>query len=222
MSNKDQEPKENEPKLMKFDAYLLKGKKLTKEEAIKYPILAAAEGLPDENVIHAFESQDEFVKWIQSTKYANDAQKALQTIEHAKTFKDDHAHAKQRQQKLVKRVQEDLEELSTRIGQPLFSPALLRRASIDSPVLEGKILNTCVLWELSGGRGAACPTFGIPYPDLGWFGWSNRAVSVSVNGFIVLCDDPWFGGQSVWLFGFFWALFELGAFSFRASSCYGS
>jgi hypothetical protein len=222
MSSKDQTPKENGPRLMKYDVYLFRGKKLKKEEAVKYPILAAGDGLPQEDVIHAFGSQDEFAKWIQNTEHSSNVQKALQTIEHVKTFKEDHADARHRQRKLVKRVQEDLDELSTRMGLPLSSPALLTRASIDSPILEGRILNTCILWELSGGRGAALPTFGIPYPDLGWFGWSDRAVSVSVNGFMVLCDGIWYGGQSVWLFGLFWPLFELGAFSFRASSVYGT
>jgi len=220
--NKDQAPNKNGPRVMKYDAYLLNGKKIMKEEAVKYAIMAAGDGLPQEDVIHVFNSQEEFFKWIQGTKHSNDVQKALQKIEHAKTFKDNDADAKSRQQKVVKRVQEDLEELSTKMGLPISSPALLKRASVDSPVLEGPILNTCVLWELSGGRGAALPTFGLPYPDLGWFSWSNRAVSVSVNGFIVLCDGAWYGGPSVWLFGLFWPLFELGAFSFRASSCYGT
>jgi len=139
--------------------------------------------------------------------------------------KGDNAVARERQEKLAKRVLEDLQELSERTGLPVSSTELLMKASDDSQPLEGRIFNhSALLWEQSGGIGAAWPVFGIPYPDLNWFLWGNRAVSINVNGLNILTDNPWYGGQWVVLFGFFgWPLFELGGFGFarRAEAIFG-
>jgi hypothetical protein len=213
-------------RVLNFDKYVVNGKQTKKEEAVKYPIMAAGEGLSDEDgAIYAFESQQAFVKWSGKTKQAETIARALEGIEVLKKDKQkDNNVAKERQEKLARRVLEDLDELSRRTGLPISSTELLMKASEDSPLLEGRIFDhSSFIWERSGGMGAAWPVFGIPYPDLNWFQWGNRAVSINVNGFAVLTDNAWFGGQSVFLFGIGWPLFELSllGFAFRAEAIYG-
>jgi hypothetical protein len=211
-------------RVLRFDKYMVNGKQTKKEDAVKYPIMAAGEGLSDEGAIYAFDSQQAFVKWSEKTKHAERVAGALKAIEVVGQYKQkDNTVAKGRQKKLAKRVLEDLSELSKRTGLPISSTELLMKASEDSHILEGRIFDhSSVLWELSGGMGAAWPSFGIPYPDLNWFRWGNRAVSISVNGLAILTDNPWYGGQWVVLFGFGWSLFELAGlnFQFRAEAIY--
>ena len=215
-----------EHRVMKLDKYVVNGKQTKKEDAVKYPIMAAGEGLSDEGAIYAFDSQRAFVKWSEKTKQAETIARAVEGIEVIKKDKQkDHNVAKERQEKLAKRVLADLEELSKRTGLPISSTELLMKASDDSPLLEGRIFDhSSMMWDRSGGQGAPWPVFGIPYPDLNWFQWGNRAASIHVNGYAVLTDNPWYGGQSVFLFGFVWVLFELTFFNFhsKAESIYGS
>jgi hypothetical protein len=207
-------------RVIKLERYMFHGKELSEGEALKYPVVAAGEGLQEENVGYVFESHEDFAKWSQETKHAEKVAEALQSIEKIKAYeKKDNSAAKERQGVLAKRVLEDLQELSQRTGVPLESPELLMKASFDSEPLEGKIFNhSAIIFELSGGGGAGWPSFGIPYPDLNWFQWGNRAVSVRVSGLAILTDDTWYRGQWFVMFGFFWVLFELGGFSFRAEA----
>jgi hypothetical protein len=197
------------------DKYKLHGKELKKEEALKYPIMAAGDGLPEENVVYLFNSHQEFVKWSRETKHVDRVTQALEKIERIKqSEKEDNSAARQRQEKLAGRMLEDLEALSERTGLPVSSSDLLIKASDDSQLLERRIFDhSSMLWELSGGRGAAWPVAGA-YPDLNWFQWGNRAVSINANGVNILTDNPWYGGQWLVLFGFLWPLFELNPFGF--------
>jgi hypothetical protein len=116
---------------------------------------------------------------------------------------------------MAKRVLEDLQELSARTGLPVSSNELLMKASDDSQPLEGRIFHhSAMLWEQSGAIGAALPVFGVPYPDLNWFLWGNRAVSANVNNLNIFTDSPWYGGSWLVLYGAGWPLFELGGFGF--------
>lgn len=209
-------------RVFNFDKFKLHGKELKREEALKFPVMAAGDGLPEENTVYVFDSHQDFLKWSKETKQADTIDQTSQKIEKIKqNEKGDNTAAKQRQEKLAKRVLEDLQELSERSGLPISSRELLMKASDDSNLLEGRIFHrSAILWEQSGGIGAAWPVFGVPYPDLNWFRWGNRAVSIHVNGVALLTDKSWFSGPSVWLFGLFWPLFELSGlgFEFRAEA----
>jgi hypothetical protein len=210
---------ENQPqhRILKFDKYLVNGKQTKREDAVKYPVMAAVEGLSDEAAIHAFDSQQAFVKWSEKTKHAEKIAGAIEAIEAVRQYKQkDNTVAKGRQKKLAQRILEDLEELSKRTGLPISSTELLMKASEDSPLPEGRIFNhSAVLWEQSRGMGAAWPSFGVPYPDLNWFQWGNRAASINVNGHAYLYDQPWYSGQMIFLSAAFWSLFELASFNFQ-------
>ncbi|HYE73733.1 MAG TPA: hypothetical protein VEF04_10390, partial [Blastocatellia bacterium] len=68
-------------RVLKFDKYVVNGKQTKKEDAVKHPIMAAGEGLLDEGVIYAFDSQQAFVKWSEKTKHAEKVAGALEAIE---------------------------------------------------------------------------------------------------------------------------------------------
>ncbi|HEX7314815.1 MAG TPA: hypothetical protein VF297_12890 [Pyrinomonadaceae bacterium] len=207
----------NGHRVLTFNKYELQGKKAAKEDAVKYPVLAAGEGLPNEDLVYAFDSKESFAKWAEKTKHAEKIAGILKGLEKVKGYeKKDNTVAKRQQAKLAQRVLEDLKELSDRTGLPIASTELLKRASDESEPLEGRIFHhSSVLWEHPGGWGAAWPAFGVPFPDLNWFQWGNRASSVSVNNFALLTDNPWYGGQSVYLFGVLWTLYNLANFGFE-------
>ena len=199
-----------------FDKYSHGGKSIDKEEALKLPVLAIGDGLPSDDTVYAFESKKALAEWAKTTDHAERVVSAIKGMESVEQLRQrDHSYAKQRQLRIVERALKDLTELSQRTGLPLSSPELLMKASHESDPLEEPIFHhSALLWERSAGQGAALPCIG-PFPDLNWFGWGNRAVSLNANGVVVLTDNPWYGGQSVWLFGFFWPLFELAGFGFE-------
>jgi hypothetical protein len=109
-------------RVLNFDKYKFHGKEVKKEEALKFPIVAAGEGLPEEETVYVFDSHQDFAKWSKETRHAEKITQALRNIERAKQKeKGDNAVARQRQEKLAKRVLEDLQELSERTGSPVSS-----------------------------------------------------------------------------------------------------
>lgn len=174
-----------------------KGTQLTIKELAGYPVVAHGMGLPDENVIYAFDSDQAFKEWIEGTEHADRVRHVDQlTAEARKDETRDITVEMQRQKKAaIERITDQLNDLSRKTGLDVASEELLLKAE------EGGIFG--IVLVLFDGLDLLSPWIPLvgPQPNLGWFGWNDRASSFFVSGVVRLSTRTWFRGDTEWLIG---------------------
>lgn len=207
--------------------FIVEGKAVSDFEADRYPILAA--GLIADNVVHAFNTQKEFEKWTESTRYLERIRSVETKILEAKQYEETETSAiKQRQIKVVNRIIEDMNELAERLELDPASEELFLKATSKSDVLEGPIFDPAIVFDSIGTFGSigVSGSSWLPFttgvwPDLRWFDWNDRISSVTVSGLVVFFEHTWFAGRCLWLGAIpLWYFHDLKIFGFnnRASS----
>jgi hypothetical protein len=188
--------------------FISNGKVLKQADAVKYPILAC--GLTETNITHVFEDNQTFEKWAATTSSAAKINSIFAKIAEAKKYKKtDISYLKNRKEKIIERVNQDMTDLAERTGLDPASEELFLKATLDSDDLEGAIFDPITAFD-SVGRGGF--EIGAPgawihlpgggYPVLGWGGWDNRISSVRISGLALFCQNNWWGGATLWLAGF--------------------
>jgi hypothetical protein len=205
--------------------FLSKGRFIDKEEARKRPIMVVGSILPDDRLAQTFDSDEEFHKWIDHTPHAekvHQIEKAVAQVR--KRQHEDHTQSQRRLKATVDRVTRELHELAARhqldpreAGYELFVKATVERDPMDPPIFD-----PAMLYEHVGAKGDCLPLLTVvPYADLSYLLWNDRASSVAVYGAGFLWEDPWFTGAKILFYGAPWA-FNLTDYGWndRASSAY--
>jgi hypothetical protein len=186
------------------------GRRIEPREAFEYPVLAVGTGY-GENVARAFVSHEAFNKWARGTMFAEPIAQINSAVLETLRLRDaDHTEAMRRQQEIVDRIHREIDALAERTGLEPNSLALFRRATIDSPLLEGPIIDAIILHDTPmtsagtwpPGRFLVIPS-NIPIPDFTWplINFNDLASSVIIVGAGVICEHIWYGGRWVWLLG---------------------
>jgi hypothetical protein len=196
--------------------YIHEGNEATRRDIAKAPVVATGTGLPEEDTVFGFRSNETFLEWAKQTDHADRVENAIETIKAAQKREDsDLERAQKVQRRRVERTREDLEDLAAETGLKLGSIELYMRAK-EGDLLEGPVLGSYVLHENSNFSGRFLPVFtGIAMPDFGWFGFDNRASSVSISGLGLATDRTWYRGRAFWMFGFPFARFPFAPAGFN-------
>src|SRR5205823_3626085 len=142
-----------------------------------------------------------FSRWAAGTKHAAKFAEQDEIVAKAREFeKADNSAAIERMKLRTDRISEDLRALSTRTGLPINSMELLRRASVDYPIIEGPVFHSSLAFEHINGGGAELPLV-VTMPDLGWLRWSNRISSIFLIGYGMFADLTWYRGSKLHLVG---------------------
>src|SRR4051812_32086308 len=97
--------------------FVLKSKFISREEAIREPILVAGFGLPDERLVYVFNSDEDFAEWSKLTIFGDQISRVLASIAQAqKQEGEDLTAVIQRRQAKTARIFDELQELSERTG----------------------------------------------------------------------------------------------------------
>ena len=84
------------------------------------------------------------------------------------------------------------------------------KATVERHPLEGSIFDPVILFDQATTSGPFLPLLVCPMPDLGWFGWGDRAsCALTITGAAVLFEHPWFRGRQLWLFGWWYVVTTL-------------
>jgi hypothetical protein len=206
-------------------SFFSNGKRIEIDTIKNYEWLAVGYDWNNNNV-HAFESRDAFIKSIQNTKFGSEMSRIFSIIDEAKKYEnEDNSLAIQRQRKFIKRTSDDLKELSKRTRLTIGSEELFERAAIKSHILEGKILNSALLFENYNCSGRFLPIpANVPQPSFDAFNFDNIASSGLYQAILCLWEKSWFKGTAISFCHMnpFWpARFNLqGWWNDKASSCY--
>jgi hypothetical protein len=174
---------------------------ITKAElSDRFPVMALGDGLPLQDVVYLFDSEEAFFTWSKRTAYAEHIARIQAFVEEAqKHEQDDPTVYIERVQTVTERIRADLQKLSARTGLPLGSIELLKHATIESPILEGPIFHSALLYDQPNERG---DTLGVVMtPNFGWVDWDDRASSILALGVGFLARLHWFRGHKVWFAG---------------------
>jgi hypothetical protein len=203
-----------------------KGRLITAEEASEVPILVMGNGLPDEGLAYAFDSDEAFGKWVRHTKMADAVEEIHHTIHDASQLETTDTRVfEAAQQARINDILENLRRLAARTGLEPESIQLAERATLNRPLLEPPIFDPAFLFSnLVGGvpSGSWLPIpANVPFPDLTWLGWNDRARGGFVHGLLLLTQHTWWRGRQTWLSGA-WSRFDLrlGNFDRIASAAY--
>jgi hypothetical protein len=198
------------------------------EEAARVRVLAyGATPYPDQ--VTAFESVDELRKWVDGTDYKDGFARAMASVEVAREgFAKDPGKVLVMQQAAVKEVGRKMEELARETGLDPNSRDLFLRATVDPDPLRGPIFRSAQVFD---GPGCTGQRLDIPswraFPNLGFFGFNDRASSVRVHSFssLLLCEHVNYAIEGRWTF-FFGGLWWSNSFDLEwplnngVSSCY--
>jgi hypothetical protein len=185
-----------------------KGRIINEDELVRtlgarHPIRHFAIGTEGrrENVVDAFESDDEFNEWVREQGFEDRAQEIREAVRKSKRDQEnrDHSDLIERHVEEVHRTRDALRRLSEKTGLALNSPELFRRAH-EGQAGEERIFRTFLLYEHVNYGGAAVPVL-LTWPDFRWLGFNDRCSSLHWAGAGVLCEHIWYGGQWFWLFG---------------------
>ena len=94
---------------------------------------------------------------------------------------------------LTRRIVADVQGLAARLGVDETSAEVLKLALEGGSVLEPPLLHSAILYDREGCSGAWRPLpSGVPFPNLSWIGFNDRAGAVRVHGFLALWKNRWF------------------------------
>jgi hypothetical protein len=183
--------------------FLRKGKYLEKEEAAERPVTAAVGWLAEENLVLVFDSQQEFMRWAEDTRYAGAFSRIGKTVMEARNYEhSDNEAVRQRQSAVIERISNELNELADRASLEQGYKEVVEAATINRNPLEPPIFESVVLFDGTDLQGAALPLPNAPFPNLGWFGWGDRASSILVTGAVgALHARSWFRGARFYFGG---------------------
>jgi len=182
--------------------FATKGTRLTEKQLARYPIIVAGTDLPEKDAVYAFDSRRAFNDWVRSTKFADKVSHANKLRGKAMKYeKTDNTAARERQKLSVDRITNELKELSRRTGLDIASKELLLKATVERHPLESSIFDPVILFDRPTTTGSFLPLLTCPMPNLGWFGWNDRAsCALAIFGGVVLFQRTWFRGGQAWIF----------------------
>lgn len=184
---------------------LVDGAQRDADALAKAPIVAMGTGLPDSaNAAYGFKSKAAFETWAAETDHAERVAAGLEVVARRKKLANaDHTVARRRQTARVKQIRAELRDLSQRTGLPIGSQELFLKATSEADPVEGAIFDPFILHDTSNFGGGFLPVFGgLPLGDFGWFGFDNRASSVTISGLGLITEHVWYVGRQFWMFGF--------------------
>lgn len=176
-------------------------------ELSQYPILACGAGLPDENTLYAFDTDEGFERWISGTPHADHVRRVKGEIAAAKRLEHaDNAFEIEKQRVLSERFIKDLHDLSLSTGLPANSVELLRKVVAERNPLRGS--NPLFLYEHINFGGSIYPVWGWSGSFSSWWGsnFHQRASScIAIDAVVgIICERSWWGGRWLWFFGPVW------------------
>lgn len=195
-------------------------KRIPNEEAVRFPSLVAG---TDERRVYAFESDKAVLNWAEDSEHAEVFERMYKRISAAQAYeRGDNSVAEARQKANVKRISKEFGLLADRLDLDVGSEELFLKATVDAPILEGSIFDPAVLYDTETYSGSYVALPNAPFPNLGWFGFNDKASSLLVHGQVVLSENTWFKGRKVFFFGIPYGKFVLSQFAFsnRASSAH--
>ncbi len=184
--------------------------------------------------IFVFRNENDLRAWAREAPHpiaeqierTNEIARKAQELENA-----DNAQAIFWQNLITKRIMSDMQSLADRFRLDPASEELLKIAYEGASVLEPPVLRSAILYDRAvpaGARtrceGAWRPIpAGVPFPNLSWIGFNDRASAVRVHGFIALWQHRWFRGRRAILTGYPWPCLPLVDLNFDniASSAIG-
>lgn len=177
-------------------------KSLTEFAELEAPALVYGEELPFSSFVYVFSNVYEMNEWAQKTKIGSEVSSCLKLLPNAQAQEaNDHKRAKKKLKQKANRIVKDLKELSEITGLSTGSMELLKRATVEAPLIEGSIFDPALLYTDIGFEGTVTPLWsGLWLPDFRWFDMNDRVSSVHALGFIALFEHIWWQGASVWLF----------------------
>jgi hypothetical protein len=194
--------------------FLAEGDELERTEALKYPVLVAGDIMSERNAVAVFESNDGFLEWAKTTKYADKTAEVSRLIsESPRMNKDQEKRLQAKTQETIRK----LEKLSAETNMPIWSAELFARAH------EAGVLQSSLLFRHINQGGDFRPIYtGIPVPHFGLIGFTDTASSALVSGVLLLCSRFWFRGARLWLYGAPAAQWNLTDFGFNDRAASGA
>lgn len=151
-----------------------------------------------------FSDEDEFLAWnrtspiTQHVKKIDDLVKKAQSFEHIGN--DDVIYW---QRLLSDRTISDMKILAERFRLDVTSVELFKIAHEGASIFEPPIIRSATLYDHGECGGSWRVLFtGVPYPNLSWIGFNDRASSVRLTaGIGMLTQHRWFRGRRVFVSG---------------------
>jgi hypothetical protein len=149
--------------------------------------------------VFVFRGEDELRSWLRAAPAplaeqvarTDELARKAQALEHADTER-----AAFWQDLLSRRIMADVQGLAARLGADETSAEVLKLALQGASVLEPPLLHSAILFDRDGCGGAWRPLpSGVPFPNLSWIGFNDRAGAVRVHGFLALWRNRWFRGR---------------------------
>jgi hypothetical protein len=147
------------------------------------PFLAAGDMIPEENVIHAFDSEGNLEDWLLSMGIKDKYDRIkMQNSEIQKLeFNHDHSKLKSQQKRVINDLLSSAPSSSSSPSSITFIPAICEHINFAGPNV-----------PLNGN---------FPYPRLRWFGFNDKASSAIAAGVCVLYEHDWFKGRNFVVLG---------------------
>jgi hypothetical protein len=154
--------------------------------------------------IFIFRNEDDLHAW------AREVPEIIEQIERVKEItrkaqeveNDDHTQAMIWQNLITKRIMSDMQSLADQLRLDPTSEELFKRAVEGVSVLVPPVLRSAILFDRPecGGAWRTLPS-GVPFPNLSWIGFNDRAGAVRVHGFLWLWKNRWFRQRSAFFTG---------------------
>lgn len=155
--------------------------------------------------IFIFRNASDLHAWARSTPspIAEQIERTSELARKAQELENaDNAQAIFWQDLIIKRIASDIQSLADRFRLDPVSEKLLKIAYEGASVLEPPVLHSAILFDRSqcGGAWRPLPS-GVPFPNLSWIGFNDRAGAVRVHGFLQLWKNRWFRQRSAFFTG---------------------
>ena len=201
------QPTERPSEPMRIRRYLVNGKESSKGELAGQPFIVAGADLPEEGTAYGFSQEESFCRWAAGTSHAASFARTIGTIKLGQQLEgtDVGARAVKRIEVAVKRLQEELEELSRETGLAMGTPGFFVRAHTPRSVLEPPLLGSTLLFDKVQGSLANPDFSGAFFPVVltvpTFFGFNDKASGALVAGLCTLHDKTFFRGAAAFMLG---------------------
>jgi hypothetical protein len=184
-----------------FQGRLLDSESLLRDDQLRRaetPILAAGPGLPDQDTVHVFSSDEEFGDWATQTRVDDQVKQIKEKADSLLKRKDSYTKAEdEKTWAQIQKKTKSFDRLAKKTGQPVNSPDLLQRWVAENPELAR---DPVFIWDLKNFSGAWLISGGSVPTTAPW-GWNDRiSSSQQIAGATMFCQHEWFGGAKFWLF----------------------